>query len=137
MKLILEEKDILRLVYNAFVDGGLIELKWCDVHMRFFDRDYESCRKSLRENQKEICLEDVYLEMFKQGKVCFIDENQNGKKIPFTLEKVRKNLEESLDTENFYRYNTIMESLYDEGNADASTHFTILQLMLFGDIIYG
>jgi len=143
MQIILSDEDIVKLVYNAFVDGGLTELGHCDVELKYHDSDYKHAKEVLKANDRKgdtICYEDVLVQMFKDGKLRFTDHNDK-KKYDFTPAFVNNNLNallEDIQSDNdAFNVSDLQESLSDDGNADAWTHFNILQLMLFKELVYG
>jgi hypothetical protein len=148
MKIILEDEDIVKLVYNAFVDGGLHELGYADIEIKFSDEQYKETSAILKEQLTKqevktvydgVCYEDVLVQLFKEEKLYFHDHGER-KKLMFTPASVRKNLDDVLGDNKFKMdlFERIIESL-DEKNstADALTHFCILQYMLYKEIIYG
>lgn len=141
MKIILSDEDIVKLVYNAFVDGGLSELGHSEVEILFTKSDYAKAKDILKNNPRNhdtICYEDVLVQLFKDGKIGFKDHN-DGKKYEFTPAFVRSNLEElvSSDEPDANAIEHIMQSIHEDGDADAFTHWNILQYMLFKELIYG
>lgn len=141
MKIILSDDDIVKLVYNAFVDGGLTELGYTEIELLFTENDYDKAKDKLKanpQNKNTICFEDVLIQLFKEGKLQFKDHNDN-KKYKFTLAIVRKNLNQliSSDKLDMIAIEHIVESLNENGDADAFTHWNILQYMLFKELIYG
>lgn len=141
MKIILTDEDIIKLVYNAFVDGGLVEIGYSGVEIDFNDNDYAKAKEVLKanpQNKDTICYEDVLKQLFKDGKLQFKDIN-DGKKYEFTIAVVRSNLETVLSSDGSYSLEAtgyFIESLNPNGNADAFTHWNILQYMLFKELLF-
>jgi hypothetical protein len=141
MKIILTDEDIVKLVYNAFVDGGLSELGHSDVEIKFTKSDYAKAKDILKanpQNHDTICYEDVLVQLFKDGKLQFKDHNDD-KKYEFTPAFVRSNLDEvvSSDEPNTQAIELIIDSLNEDGDADAFDHWNIMQYMLFKELVYG
>lgn len=141
MKLILTDKDVERLVYNAFVDGGLTEFGHSDIELKFFNGDYEKAKNILKADTSRtdtICYEDVLVQLFRDGKLVFIDHN-DGKKYEFTPAFVTANLNEVLasETPNEQAMDNVLESLKEDGDADAWTHYNVLQFAIYKELVYG
>lgn len=141
MKLILTDKDVERLIYNAFVDGGLNEFGHSDIELKFFNGDYEKAKNILKADttrKDTICYEDVLVQLFKDGKLVFIDHN-DGKKYEFTPAFVTSNLTDLLssDEPNEQAIEEVLSSLKEDGDADAWTHYNILQWAMFKELVYG
>lgn len=142
MKLLLSDEDIIKLVYNAFVNGGLTELGFSDIEIKYFDSDYEQAKNVLKVDEAFantiICYEDVLIQLFKDGKLVFIDHNED-KRYEFTPAFVRSNLDAVLcsDKADANAIELVNESLNEDGDDDAFTHWNILQYMLFKELIYG
>lgn len=141
MKLILTDKDVERLVYNAFVDGGLTEFGNSDIELKFFNGDYEKAKNILKADTTRtdtICYEDVLVQLFRDGKLVFIDHN-DGKKYEFTPAFVTSNLTDLLssDEPNEQAIEEVLSSLKEDGDADAWTHYNILQWAMFKELVYG
>lgn len=141
MKIILSDEDIIKLVYNAFCNGGLSEIQNSDVELRFFEGDYTKAKDILKAqplSSDTICYEDVLVQLFKDGKLIFVDHNDD-KKYEFTPALVRNNIDElvSSDEPNKQAIDEVMQVLDDDGDNDAWTNFNTLQFMIFKEIVYG
>lgn len=140
MKLILTDSDIEKLVYNAFVDGGLNEFGHSEIELLFDKSAYKQAGDLLKADKSRkdtVCYEDVLVQLFKDGKLQFHDHN-DGKKYPFTPQFVSSNLHELVrdcDEPNAQAMEEIMSSLSEDG--DAWTHYNILQWAIFKELVYG
>lgn len=143
MKLSLNKKEMLNVLHSSLCNGGLIELGHCEVELAITEKEYVSAKNRLNKQISEgnsenvycshdgptICLEDVYLEILREGKsINFIDHN-DGKKIGFTLNKAIK----SLSKKEFA--SDVLKTVEHED--DAWTGFNLIQGCLYGEVIYG
>ncbi len=143
MKLSLNKKEMLNVLHSSLCNGGLIELRYCDVELAITEKEYVSAKNRLKKQISEgnnenvysghdgptICLEDVYLEILREGKAINFMDHNDGKKIGFTLNKAIK----SLSKEEFA--SDVLKTVKHED--DAWTGFNIIQGCLYGDVIYG
>ncbi len=141
MKIILSDEDIVKLVYEAFVNGGLSEFGHSDIELKFFNSDYIKAKDILKvkpPSSDTICYEDVLVQLFKDGKLIFIDHNDDCK-YEFTPAFVRANLDEVISGDNpdTLAVTQILLALDDESGPDAWVHYNILQWMVFKEIVYG
>jgi len=144
MKLQLNKVEMLKVLHSAFCNGGLNELRYCDVELNVLEKEYVNARNRLEKqilkgnnenvyyvgtDGPTVCLEDVYLEILREGEaINFIDHN-NGKKIGFTLSKAIK----SLSREEFA--SDVLKTV--KGGDDAWTGFNLIQGCLYGEVVYG
>lgn len=138
MKIILNDEDIIKLVYNAFVDGGLTEIRRSEIELKFHDDHYRKAKDKLKETMKHdtICYEDVLVQLFKDGRLKFIDHNCDTG-YAFTPSVVMENLE-TVMSHNSQAVQEIMDSLNPySSDCDCWTHYNIIQYMLFKGLIYG
>lgn len=141
MKLLLSDEDIIKLVYNGFVDGGLSILAQCEVGLRYSEKNYKAARKAIDKPTNggvdSVCFEDVLVELFKRDQLSFYDHNE-GQSVTFTLVSVRNNLNDLLtgETINEEAIEDVLDILIETGDYDAYTCFNVLQYMLFKEIVY-
>jgi hypothetical protein len=139
MKIILEKEDVLKLMYNAMANGGLVELQHSGVSLEIDSNQYSKAKdKLLERNSGIICREDVWLEVFKNYGLLFIDEEGGEELDVLTVDLALQNLQEAIDTDLTHdRFNYMIDSLKEDGQDDAYTHWYILQMALYKDVIFG
>jgi hypothetical protein len=144
MKLILTDEEIEKIVYDCFVDGGLIEIGHSDIEIMYKQKEYDAAAMRLKTEAAErkeldvVCYEDVLMALWKDGKLYFRDHNEE-KTIPFTVDTVKEKLTSVLASENVNEQaiTEALEILTENGSPDAWTGFNMLQFMLFGELVYG
>lgn len=139
MKIILEQEDVFKLMYNAMANGGLVELQHSGVSLEIDSNQYSKAKdKLLERNSGIICREDVWLEVFKNYGLLFIDEEGGEELDVLTVDLALQNLQEAIDTDlTNGRFTYIIDSLKEDGQDDAYTHCYILQMALYKDVIFG
>jgi len=139
MKVVLEKEDVLKLIYNALCNGGLIELSCSGVELNIERNQYDSAKERLKQRvSSTICREDVWMEVFQTNGLTFIDEEGGDDEIHLTLDLALANLQEAIDTDlTNERFSYITDSLKEDGQDDAFTHSHILQMALYQDVIFG
>jgi hypothetical protein len=139
MKIVLEQEDVFKLMYNAMANGGLVELQHSGVSLEIDSNQYSKAKEKLLErNSSIISREDVWLEVFKTDGLFFIDEEGGEELDVLTVDLALRNLQEAIDTDLTHdRFNYIIDSLREDGQDDAYTHWYILQMALYKDIIFG
>ena len=130
MKLILEKEEALAVIHSALCNGGLTELRYCDVSLNVSKEDYAQAKQELIDGGKAdvICREDVWAQILRAGKpLQFFDEN-DGEVVEFSLDKAIEEMskEEALDVVNCIK----------EEQDDAYTGTELLQLCLYGEVIF-
>lgn len=128
MQIILDNEDVTKILHTCFCDGGLQLLSQCGVTLDYDDADYKAARAAL-ENP---CLEDVYIQMLKEKRrFYFVDEENDGEETDLTLEKA---------IENFKKPEAIADVillLSEDGDYDAIPCYRLLQIALYGEVLYG
>lgn len=130
MKLILEKEEALTIIHSALCNGGLSELGACNVAIDVNKHDRNQAVNELKESGKtDICREDVWTQILRSGKVLEFYDHEGEEEISFTLDKAIEELskEEALDMVNTFK----------EEQDDAYTGFELLQLCLYGEVIFG
>lgn len=132
MKIQLDKSETLNVLHNAFCNGGLTELRYCDVELDLDEKEYDKAAKRLRKNMDEgeiLCYEDVFIEMLKEGKTIHFKDYNDDARIGFNLDKASDALSKQDSAKE------VLETL--DGRDDAWTGFNIIQRCLYGDVIYG
>lgn len=131
MKLILDKEEALAVIHSALCNGGLTELRYCDVVLSIKKEDYAQAKQELIDNGKTdaICREDIWVQILRSGKsLQFFDENDE-EAIEFTLDKAI----EEMSKENAFDYVNCIRNETD----DAYTGTGLLQICLYGEVIFG
>lgn len=130
MKLILEKEEAIEIIYSALCNGGLIVLKESEVILNVSSKDYQQAKNELIEAGKnDICLEDIYVQILRSGKsLCFFDHNEEAN-VQFDINKAIEEMSKEA------AFNLIMAIKNEED--DAYTGWELLQICLYGEIIYG
>jgi hypothetical protein len=139
MKIVIEQEDVFKLMYNAMANGGLVELQHSGVSLEIDSNQYSKAKdKLLERNSGIIFREDVWLEVFKNYGLLFIDEEGGEKLDVLTVDLALRNLQEAIDTDlTNGRFTYIIDSLNEDGQDDAYTHWYILQMAIYKDVIFG
>lgn len=127
IKLTPEEK--LQFYYDALCNGYGC-LRDCDIQLDVKDAEYDKSYENLKQFKpvKEICFEDVLIQMLKDGyKLKFVDP-YHPKGVSVDLETVYTNIEK-----------TPLKHLLDMVNesGDGITAFAILQSVMYGELVFG
>tara|TARA_B100001094_G_C18048407_1_gene728698 strand:+ start:243 stop:641 length:399 start_codon:yes stop_codon:yes gene_type:complete len=132
MKVQLDKSEMLEVLHNAFCNGGLTELQYCDVELDLDKKEYDKASKRLRKNMVEgeiLCYEDVFIEMLKEGKTIHFKDYNDDTRIGFNIDKAVDALSKQDSAKE------VLETL--DGRDDAWTGFNLIQRCLYGDVIYG
>src|SRR5882757_6073735 len=126
MKLVLTQDEVSKVIWTAFVDGGLSELGGAGIEFDYKEADYKAARAKL----KNPCREDVWLQILKDGNALAFKELEENKQpvTHLTLAMATKNLK------NPKAISYIVDILDEEGNHDAITCYNVLQFALFKGI---
>lgn len=126
MKIVFEnEEEVLSIIHSALCNGGLSEIGMSEIELRVKSEVYAEAKNKL-ENP---CYEDVLIQVLRDGKqLRFYDYNQ-GEWVGFNLKQAKENLqkEEALSD---------IQAIKDEVD-DAWTGYNILQLCIYGELVYG
>ena len=143
MKIQFEKKDAEQILYDSFCNGGLSELYYCGISVNWESNpnatNYTNAKNRLKEKQKEnetICIEDVFVEILKNGDaIIFTDnEDEDGELIELRLNDALNNINSINDDAKIE-----LAKLLDEDNCDADAwdYFNAIQYALYKEVIYG
>ncbi len=143
MRIELEKQDITDLMYDAFCNGGMNEIYYCDVHVEWNhgvnNKNYYKAKKLLKdEGREEVCMEDVFVRVFLEYGIEFFDYNFRGEEnqtILLTYDLAKKNLAKAMEEPWFVK--EVQKVIPEYNDADAWTGLNILQGALYGEVIYG
>jgi hypothetical protein len=135
MQIILNTEDVAKILHTCFCDGGLQLIGQCDITLEYDKDDYKAARTALTDP----CLEDVYIQMLKEKRrFFFVDNGNDGEEIDITLEKAIENLQKALDNEqDTETKEDVILLLSEDGDYDAIPCYRLLQIAVFGEVIYG
>ena len=131
MKLILEKEEALAVIHSALWNGGLTELRYCEVVLKVSREDYKQANQELIDGGKTdtICLEDVWVQILRSGKSLQFYDGNDEEMIEFNLDKAIEELSKK-DAVSLVLMAT-------EGDDDACTGTDLLQFCLYGEVIFG
>jgi hypothetical protein len=143
MKIQFEKQDAEKILYDSFCNGGLSELYYCGISVDWESNpnsiNYTNAKNRLKEKQKEnqtICIEDVFVEILKNGDaIIFTDnEDEDGELIELRLDDALNNINSIADEDKIQ-----LAKLLDEDNCDADAwdYFYAIQYALHKEVIYG
>jgi hypothetical protein len=123
----------LKLVYDCLC-SGVPTLAYAGFTLRTKDGQYETARQNLISGgmaEDRICIEDVQTQILRDGgELTFIDTEDGNKRTRLTMELIDQNWPKlSKQSRNMVNY--ISE------NYDAEDTDNILQVLLFGEVVYG
>lgn len=131
MKLILEKEEALAIIHSALCNGGLTELRSSSVGLKITHDEYDSAKEELLKtmSSREICREDVWVQILREGKTLGFYDYDGEEVLGFTLDKAIEEMskEEVLDIVN----------TFNKEQDDAFTGWELLQYCLYGEVIFG
>ena len=126
MKIVLTKEESEKHFYNALCNGSMLA---DNGTLDYSLRDYKSAKSTLKKAGRYPCVEDIWLQMLKDGKkLKYVDHEDKTMNREITLKMVHKRVAK-----------TPLEHLVDavNENDDAITAYIILQQVIFDDQIYG
>jgi len=143
MKIQFEKQDLEQILYDSFCNGGLSELYYCGIAVDWESNpnamNYKNARKRLKEKQNEttiICIEDVYIEILKNGDAIIFTDNEGGddELIELRLDDALNNINSISDKAKIELAKLLDE---DDCSTDAWDCFNAIQYALYKEVIYG
>ncbi|MCK9574812.1 MAG: hypothetical protein WC979_02835 [Candidatus Pacearchaeota archaeon] len=137
MEIILSKKEAEEYFHSALCNGGISEFQGYGLRLDYMQSDYLDAKCSLKAKMlnneipsETICFEDVLVEILRNGKTLqIIDEECEGEyNREITLEMVHENYK-------FAPATTLID--YVEGNDDACTADSLLQSIVYQEVIFG
>jgi hypothetical protein len=130
MEIKLTDQELDDVLMAMFANGGLIEMYHTGLQVDHEDGAYERAKQRLLDAGKtNLCREDVYIEILKGGDSFRFFDHNDGEHVSFNMEQVKKNLSSSEAS------NEVMTVLNEQD--DGWTGWNLLQLCLYGEIIFG
>lgn len=126
MKIILTPEESEKHFHNALCNGSMFAQNGT---LDYSIRDYNSAKKTLKKSNSEICTEDIWLQILRDGKkLKYVDHEDKAMNREITLKMVHERVAK-----------TPLEHLIDAvmEKDDAITAYVMLQQVIFDDQIYG
>jgi len=119
----------LKLVYDCLC-SGLPILATSGIELDYSDAEYDAAKKHLAaSNPKDIiCIEDVQVEMLRQGNSLTFTDTENDEAVDLNL---------ALIEENWSKLRTKDVLDYINEDYDAQTSENIMQTLLYGEVVFG
>ena len=130
MKIVLTKEELKNVIHTALCNG-LVQLSYSDIHINVDPKLYDKAKYKLKKENPNttICLEDIYCQILYNGdKLHFIDE-EGDENASFDLEQAETNLSKEVANDH------ILAIIYE--NDDACNADAILQICLYGEVIFG
>jgi len=136
----LDDEQILALFWNSLCSGsigyGMISLD-CDS-----EADYDEAREAVKilkagsaeeyvKGDYYICSEDVWTQLFKMGKLTFVEYDDTNSYHRLEIDDCYKHINYIQENESW-----ILDD-FAKGNDDGDTHDAFLQCLILGEIVYG
>ena len=139
MKIEFSKEDAEKILYDSFCNGGLGELSYSSVSVDWESHpntlNYANARKRLKESGMEsICIEDVYIEILKNGDEIIFTDYEGEELIPLNLDVALINFNSISDAEKIELAKLIDE---DDCSTDVWDCFNAIQYALYQEVIFG
>ena len=141
MQIEFEKNDAEKILYDSFCNGGLTELYHCSISIDWANENipneinYANAKNRLKERGiSDFCLEDVYIEILKNGDAIIFTDYEGEELIELKLDDALNNFNSLNPAEKIE-----LAKLIDDDNCstDAWDCFNALQYALFKEVIYG
>lgn len=130
MKLTLSEKEKTELLVTAIQYLGESLQVWEHL-IDLDDKEYKSAKVKLIKNTQLSCQEDILAYMILKGKgITLVDDNDHDIKMLFDKKLFNKNFGKCNPLE-------VIKLIDDSGNYDFYTTDSVLQSLIFGEVMYG
>lgn len=139
MKIEFSKEDAEKILYDSFCNGGLTELYHCSISVDWQINpnkiNYANAKNRLKETGiSDFCLEDVYIEILKNGDAIIFTDYEGEEVIELKLDDALINFNSLNDKEKIDLAKLID---YDNCSTDAWDCFNALQYALYKEVIYG
>jgi hypothetical protein len=139
MKIEFSKEDAEKILYDSFCNGGLTELYHCsisiDLEINPNEINFANAKTRIKERGiSSICLEDIYIEILKNGDTIIFTDYEGEELIELKLDDALNNFNSLSDKEKID-----LSKLIDDDNCstDAWDCFNALQYALYKEVIYG
>jgi hypothetical protein len=139
MKIEFSKQDAEKILYDSFCNGGLSELYHCSVSVDWDSKpnatNYANAKNRLKESgMSSICLEDVYIEILKNGDAIIFTDYEGEELIQLKLDDALIKFNSLNDAEKIDLAKLIDE---DDCSTDAWDCFNAIQYALYQEVIFG
>jgi hypothetical protein len=139
MKIEFSKEDAEKILYDSFCNGGLGELSYSSVSVDWEsqpnDINYVNAKKRLKESGVEsICVEDIYIEILKNGDEIIFTDYEGEELIPLKLDTALINFNSLSDADKMELAKLLDD---DDCSTDAWDCFNAIQYALYGEVIFG
>lgn len=130
MQVVLTDKESEDYFYNALCNAVATGyMAGYGLRLDFEDADYAAARKTLKDKGDDPCMEDVWMQILRDGKKLTFTDFENGEMTrSVTLEDVHKKV-------GLTPINHLTDMIKE--NDDAETADAILQTVFFDSIVFG
>ena len=127
MQIVLTPEESEDIFYNSLCNGH--EIAYYGLQMQYDDDEYQKAKQVLKDKGESPCLEDVWMEMLRQGyTLTLVDEEGGVDPSTITLADVHERVSM---TDARHLLDAINE------NDDGVTADVVLQTVFFKEIIFG
>jgi hypothetical protein len=139
MKIEFTREDAEKILYESFCSGGITEMQSSNViidwESKLNSTNYNNAKKRLKERKEHsFCLEDVYIEILKNGDVIQFEDCESEEFINLHIEDAVVNFN-SLNNEEKLQLAKLLDE--DDCSTDAFDCFNAIQYALYGEVIFG
>ena len=127
MKVILTSEESENIFLNALCNGH--GLSYAGLSIDFNEEEYEIAKKHLQDTNQSCCLEDVWMQVLRNGGTLSLIDNESGEEpSTITLQDVHAKVQDS-------PINHLMDAINETD--DGTTAEVILQSVFYGEVIFG
>jgi hypothetical protein len=127
MQIVLTHEESEKIFYNSLCNGH--EIAYYGLQMQYDDDEYQKAKEVLKDKGESPCLEDVWMEMLRQGYTLTLFDEENGMDpSTITLSDVHERVQL-----------TQVDHLLDAINEhdDGITADVVLQTVFYKEVIFG
>lgn len=138
MRIEFSKNDVQKIIYDAFCNGGLEQLKYASVGIDWdlpsnSDNYSNSKKRLLEKGITDICREDIYMEILTNGDCITFTDFEADEIINMNLDDAISNLNSLDDAEQL----ELAELLNEDCTADACDYYNAIQYALYCEVIFG
>ena len=139
MKIEFTKIDAEKILFDSFCNGGLEEMVSSSVYIDWDSElnstNYSNAKKRLQERgETSICIEDIYIEIIKNGDVIQFTDYESEEFINLHIEDAVANFNALKDEEKIDLAKLLDE---DDCSTDVWDCFNAIQYALYGEVIFG
>ena len=127
MQIVLTHEESEKIFYNSLCNGH--EIAYYGLQMQYDDDEYQKAKEVLKDKGESPCLEDVWMEMLRQGyTLTLMDEEGCVDPSTITLADVHERV-------SMAPANHLLDAINE--NDDGITADVILQTVFYKEVIFG